>query len=143
MESYRLVTYASAAGPRAGIVIGDEVFDAGRVTAHAGDATVLGILDDWAAARDRLGNAAPSPGAGQKLVATRLLAPVRWPSAIYCAGANYADHAAEMGRLHDRPPVCQPGPPQRRDQVASRDPEPDRGLGAGRGGRQLLPGRGG
>ncbi|HEV7981587.1 MAG TPA: fumarylacetoacetate hydrolase family protein [Xanthobacteraceae bacterium] len=108
MAGYRLVTYASAAGPRAGIVIGDEVFDAGRVTGHAGDATVLGILDDWAAARDRLGNAAPAPGAGQKLAATRLLAPVWWPSAIYCAGANYADHAAEMGRLHNRPPEPDP-----------------------------------
>ena len=108
MAGYRLVTYASAAGPRAGIVIGDEVFDAVRVTGYAGDATVLGILDDWAAARDRLGNAAPAPGAGQKLAATRLLAPVWWPSAIYCAGANYADHAAEMGRLHNRPPEPDP-----------------------------------
>ena len=38
----------------------------------------------------------------------RLLAPVRWPSAIYCAGANYADHAAEMGRLQGRPPEPDP-----------------------------------
>ena len=34
---------------------------------------------------------------------TKLLAPVRWPSAIYCAGANYADHAAEMARRMNRP----------------------------------------
>jgi hypothetical protein len=47
MASYRLVTYATAAEPRAGVVIGDEVFDAGALTGHAGDATVLGILDDW------------------------------------------------------------------------------------------------
>jgi hypothetical protein len=29
--SYRLVTYAAAAGPRAGVVIGDEVFDAAKL----------------------------------------------------------------------------------------------------------------
>ena len=37
------------------------------------------------------------------LARTKLLAPVRWPSAIYCAGANYADHAAEMARRMNRP----------------------------------------
>jgi len=36
------------------------------------------------------------------------LAPVRWPSAIYCAGANYADHAAEMARRMNRPPEPDP-----------------------------------
>src|SRR5262249_60229300 len=39
---------------------------------------------------------------------TKLLAPVRWPSAIYCAGANYADHAAEMARRMNRPPEPDP-----------------------------------
>src|SRR4029079_17013465 len=34
---------------------------------------------------------------------TKLLAPLRWPSAIYCAGSNYADHAAEMSRRMNRP----------------------------------------
>ena len=57
--------------------------------------------------------AAPSrrrpPAAGKSrvkplpLARTKLLAPVRWPSAIYCAGANYADHAAEMARRMNRP----------------------------------------
>jgi 2-keto-4-pentenoate hydratase/2-oxohepta-3-ene-1,7-dioic acid hydratase in catechol pathway len=108
MASYRLVTYAAAAGPRAGVVIGDEVFDAGELTGRAGDATVLGILDDWDAARQRLGKAAPAPGTGLKLAGLRLLAPIRWPSAIYCAGANYADHAAEMARLQNRPPEPDP-----------------------------------
>jgi 2-keto-4-pentenoate hydratase/2-oxohepta-3-ene-1,7-dioic acid hydratase in catechol pathway len=104
--SYRLVTYAAAAGPRAGVVFGDEVFDAAELTGHPGDATVLGLLDDWAMAAERLGKAIPAPGTG--LAAVRLLAPVRWPSAIYCAGANYADHAAEMARLHGRPPEPDP-----------------------------------
>jgi 2-keto-4-pentenoate hydratase/2-oxohepta-3-ene-1,7-dioic acid hydratase in catechol pathway len=106
--SYRLVTYAAPAGPRAGVVIGEEVFDAAELTGREGDATVLGLLDDWAAAAERLGKAAPAPGTGQRLAGVRLLAPVRWPSAIYCAGANYADHAAEMARLHNRPPEPDP-----------------------------------
>jgi 2-keto-4-pentenoate hydratase/2-oxohepta-3-ene-1,7-dioic acid hydratase in catechol pathway len=89
-------------------VIGDEVFDASELTGRAGDATVLGILDDWDAARQRLGKAAPAPGAGLKLAGLRLLAPIQWPSAIYCAGANYADHAAEMARLQNRPPEPDP-----------------------------------
>src|SRR5579862_5461907 len=95
MAGYKLVTYAAAEGPRAGVVVGDEVFDAAKLTGRAADATVLGILDDWAAARGRLAKA-PAPGSGMPLAGTRLLAPILWPSAIYCAGANYSDHAAEM-----------------------------------------------
>jgi 2-keto-4-pentenoate hydratase/2-oxohepta-3-ene-1,7-dioic acid hydratase in catechol pathway len=106
--SYRLVTYAAAAGPRAGVAIGDEVFDAAALTGRSADATVVGILEDWPAAHERLGKATPAPGSGQKLAGVRLLAPIRWPSAIYCAGANYADHAAEMGRLQGRPPEPDP-----------------------------------
>jgi 2-keto-4-pentenoate hydratase/2-oxohepta-3-ene-1,7-dioic acid hydratase in catechol pathway len=107
MAGYRLVTYA-AESPRAGLVIGEEVFDAASLTGDAGDATVLGILEDWAAAQGRLVRAAAAPGRGRPLADTRLLAPIRWPSAIYCAGANYADHAAEMARAQNRPPPPDP-----------------------------------
>ena len=31
----------------------------------------------------------------------KLIAPVRWPSAIYCAGANYTDHMMEMAKLNE------------------------------------------
>ena len=105
---YRLATYAADGGPRAGLAIGDEVFDAAALTGHSSDLTVLGILDDWAAARERLARAAAVPGSGRPLADIRLLAPVRWPSAIYCAGANYADHAAEMARAQNRPPPPDP-----------------------------------
>jgi 2-keto-4-pentenoate hydratase/2-oxohepta-3-ene-1,7-dioic acid hydratase in catechol pathway len=33
---------------------------------------------------------------------------VLWPSAVYCAGANYADHVAEMARRMNRPPEPDP-----------------------------------
>jgi 2-keto-4-pentenoate hydratase/2-oxohepta-3-ene-1,7-dioic acid hydratase in catechol pathway len=105
---YRLATYAADSGPRAGLVIGEEVFDAASLTGTAGDATVLGIIDDWPAAQERLARAAAAPGNGRPLAGTRLLAPIRWPSAIYCAGANYADHAAEMARAQNRPPPPDP-----------------------------------
>jgi 2-keto-4-pentenoate hydratase/2-oxohepta-3-ene-1,7-dioic acid hydratase in catechol pathway len=38
----------------------------------------------------------------------KLLAPVRWPGTIYCAGANYQDHAEEMWKTSGQPP--QPDP---------------------------------
>jgi 2-keto-4-pentenoate hydratase/2-oxohepta-3-ene-1,7-dioic acid hydratase in catechol pathway len=110
MASYRLVTHAAADGPRAGIVIGEELFDVAQLTGGAADTTVLGILHDWAASSDRLTESAAraEPGAGQPLTKVRLLAPILWPSAIYCAGANYADHAAEMARASGRAPEPDP-----------------------------------
>jgi 2-keto-4-pentenoate hydratase/2-oxohepta-3-ene-1,7-dioic acid hydratase in catechol pathway len=109
MASYKLVTYAGADGPRAGLVIGDEVCDAADLTGYGTDRTVFGILQDWTAARQRLDKAATAaPAQGQPLPKTRLLAPVLWPSAIYCAGANYADHAAEMARASGRTPEPDP-----------------------------------
>src|SRR5215472_13188030 len=108
MASYKLVTYAAAEGPRAGIVIGEQVCDAAKLTGHAADQSVLAILQDWSAARGRLDKAAALAPAGQPLASTKLLTPLQWPSAIYCAGANYADHAAEMARASGRTPEPDP-----------------------------------
>ncbi len=108
MSNYKLVTYAGPDGPRAGLAIGDLVHDAARLTGHPADQTVLNILHDWTAAQARLDEAAASPAAGQPLAATKLLPPILWPSAIYCAGANYADHAAEMARASGREPEPDP-----------------------------------
>ena len=46
--------------------------------------------------------------AGQPLGAVKLLAPIPQPIAIYCAGANYADHAAEMARQKGEEPPPDP-----------------------------------
>ena len=112
MASYKLATYQSAAGPRAGLVIDDELFDAAKLSGHAAYASVLAILEDWRAARGVLRKAAGNAGKGRikglPLKRVKLLAPVQWPSAIYCAGANYADHAAEMARRMNRPPEPDP-----------------------------------
>jgi 2-keto-4-pentenoate hydratase/2-oxohepta-3-ene-1,7-dioic acid hydratase in catechol pathway len=108
MAGYKLVTYAGAEGPRAGVVIGEQVFDAAKLTGQAADATVLGMLGNWPAANARLAKAGTSPAGGMPMASTRLLAPILWPSAIYCAGANYADHAAEMARASGRAPEPDP-----------------------------------
>jgi 2-keto-4-pentenoate hydratase/2-oxohepta-3-ene-1,7-dioic acid hydratase in catechol pathway len=111
MTGYKLATYQSTDGPRAGIVVGDMIFDAERLTSRSSYATVLGILEDWDKADEMLRDAstkAARDGKGQPLQQTQLRAPVLWPSAIYCAGANYSDHAAEMAKRANRPPEPDP-----------------------------------
>src|SRR5437667_6314289 len=112
MAGYKLATYQSADGPRAGLVVDEHVFDAALLTRKPAYATVLGILNDWksaqAALKKAVANSAKSRAKSRPLARTKLLAPVLWPSAIYCAGANYADHAAEMNRAHNRPPEPDP-----------------------------------
>src|SRR5262245_42607296 len=112
MPSYMLVTYQSNKGPRAGIAVGDKLFDAAALTKKAAYSDVLAILNDWASAKGALkkaaAGAAKSKQKSQPLGRARLLAPVLWPSAIYCAGANYTDHMLEMARLQNIPPAPDP-----------------------------------
>jgi 2-keto-4-pentenoate hydratase/2-oxohepta-3-ene-1,7-dioic acid hydratase in catechol pathway len=112
MSSYKLATYQTADGPRAGLVVDDKVFDAAKLTGKAAYASVIGILEDWKAAAPALkataAKTSKSRVVGRPLKSTKLLAPVLWPSAIYCAGANYADHVAEMNKAQGRPPEPDP-----------------------------------
>jgi 2-keto-4-pentenoate hydratase/2-oxohepta-3-ene-1,7-dioic acid hydratase in catechol pathway len=107
MPGFKLATYQSPDGARAGLIVGEQIFDAAKLTGKPAYATVLAILEDWRAAQAVLKKAAEGAGKtrvkGQPLKRAKLLAPVRWPSAIYCAGANYGDHAAEMARKMNRP----------------------------------------
>ena len=109
---YKLATYKSSEGPRAGLVIGDEVFDAAKLTGKPAYATVLGILADWKRAEGVLKKAAAGAAKSRAkrlpLKKTKLLAPVQYPSTIYCAGANYADHAAAMAAREGSPPPADP-----------------------------------
>ena len=112
IAGYKLATYRSDEGPRAGLVIDEVLFDAAKLTGRADFATVLGMLAQWRTSQGVLkkaaANAAKGRTKGRPLARTKLLAPVLWPSAIYCAGANYADHAAEMNKAHGRPPEPDP-----------------------------------
>ena len=110
--SYKLVTYSTKEGPRAGLVVGDVVFDAAKVTGKAAYATVGGILADWRVADRALSKAAAGAArcAGK---ASRSPRPNCWrrcrtPPTIFCAGANYADHAAAMARKQGMPEPADP-----------------------------------
>jgi hypothetical protein len=90
---YRLATYQSSEGPRAGIVVGEDVFDAAKVTGKAAYATVAGILGDWKAADAALKKAAAAAGKSrakrQPVAKTKFLAPVpitppRWRAGTAC-----------------------------------------------------------
>jgi 2-keto-4-pentenoate hydratase/2-oxohepta-3-ene-1,7-dioic acid hydratase in catechol pathway len=110
--AYKLATYQTKDGPRAGIVVDDEVFDAAKVSGKPGYATVAGILADWRKAervlRNAVGGAASVRVKKTPLAKTKLLAPLPHPPTIFCAGANYADHAAAMARKQGMPEPADP-----------------------------------
>jgi hypothetical protein len=87
---YKLATYRTKEGPRAGVVVGQEVFDAAKLTGKAAYATVAGILADWKTAEGALKKAAAtakSHAKRQPLAKTKFLVPLH-PPTIFCAGAN-------------------------------------------------------
>jgi 2-keto-4-pentenoate hydratase/2-oxohepta-3-ene-1,7-dioic acid hydratase in catechol pathway len=110
MPGYKLLTYQAAEGPRAGVAVDDRVYDLATVTGRLQDASLLAFVADWDAAAARLDTAlaAGAKGEAMALAQTRLLAPLLYPGAIYCAGANYSDHAAEMNARLGRPPDPDP-----------------------------------
>ena len=81
MPQFQLATYQSPKGPRAGLVVGDKIIDA---AAEKGAASA------------------------KALSSVTLLAPITRPIAIYCAGANYRDHANEMARVQGKPDPVDP-----------------------------------
>ena len=96
---YKLATYQASDGPRAGLIIKDKVFDAAALTRKPAYASVLGILADWRAAEAALRKTSASVGKGsgkrggkaksRPLAKAKLLAPVRFPSAITAASCSY------------------------------------------------------
>jgi 2-keto-4-pentenoate hydratase/2-oxohepta-3-ene-1,7-dioic acid hydratase in catechol pathway len=110
MPSYKLATYQAAGGPCAGVVVDDRVYELAAQTGEHQHASLLGYYADWPEAETRLERAlAAGPrGAAQPLAQVKLLAPLLYPGAIYCAGANYRDHAAEMNARQGRPPDPDP-----------------------------------
>jgi 2-keto-4-pentenoate hydratase/2-oxohepta-3-ene-1,7-dioic acid hydratase in catechol pathway len=109
VTSYKLLSYQAGHDARAGVLVADRVFDAAKLTASAAHASVLGVLNDWTKANRLLAQAAKRIAAGKSrvkgtpLARVELLAPVLYPGAIFCAGANYRDHAEEMARVQGTP----------------------------------------
>jgi len=97
---YRLVTYRDGKGPQAGLLVAERVYPTAKLIQGGGiDAnSVLGLLQSWDAAHARLAKAAAEvrPADGTPLAQVTLLAPILYPGGVFCAGANYWEHAKEM-----------------------------------------------
>lgn len=101
------VGMAEVGGRRtAALAQGDEVLDLSRALPwEAGDTGLsgtdtLGLLRNWSAALPALERLAAAPARAQYRVPreqVRWLPPVLFPDKLLCAGANYSDHAKEMG----------------------------------------------
>src|SRR5262245_19898993 len=107
MSQYKLVTYQSPQGPRAGLVADDTVADLAATTGRAGYVSMLDVLRDWDTAKLLLPEAAKK-AQGRPLSSTRLLPPVPAPAGIFCAGANFSDHMLEMARVQNIAPEPDP-----------------------------------
>ena len=107
---YKLLRYQAGQAARAGVLVGDSVYDAAKATGVAAHSSVIGVLEDWSRAHRLLAQASKRIASGKaRLKGTpikraRLLAPVLYPGNIYCAGANYTDHMAEMARAQGQTP---------------------------------------
>jgi len=107
---YKLLTFKSGRGSRAGLLVDEQVYDAAFVTDEPEWSTVFGALQDWPKAHREFSAFAKRIASGKSrmkgtpLARAKLLAPVLYPGDIYCAGANYTDHMAEMARAQGKEP---------------------------------------
>jgi hypothetical protein len=62
MTEIKLVSFRTAKGPRAGVVVGEQLYEAAALTAKPEYGSVLGILRDWRAASGLLKRKASNPG---------------------------------------------------------------------------------
>lgn len=118
MVSLKLLNYSGAnQQATAGVLIGTTVFPLQALLSNLLDQpspvrSVLDVLNDWrqvepllqAAAKLALERDMP----GEALATAQLLAPLLYPGAVYCAGANYTDHVIEMAGLTQLPPDPDP-----------------------------------
>jgi len=105
-DGYRLISFRSASGvPQAGVKVGDRVYPAASLLRGLKDAgSVLGLLREWDTAHPMLEAATKNvdPKGGAAMSDVSLLAPILYPGALYCAGANYWDHLEEMAEIARR-----------------------------------------
>ncbi len=109
MQDFKLASYASARGARAGIVANDRLYDAADAAQNPAYESLEAIVADWARASSALFSVSKTlNGGGQPVSDVQLLAPLRLPGTIYCAGANYQDHMDAVAKHRGLPP--QPSP---------------------------------
>src|ERR1700683_4225337 len=116
-QSYRLATYIRGNDePRAGIVVDEGLLDVRPLLAKRLDKSpatlptqVLHVLDRWQQFHPLLQQAARDARSGKSgadatpVRDVRFLAPILYPGTIFCAGANYRDHVAEMSKAMNLP----------------------------------------
>lgn len=98
--SYRLLSFVSEEGPRAGLLVEGQVYDLARMAGDERLATVLAVLADWRRNESLLRHLATqlANSVGMPFESVTLLAPILYPPTVYCAGSNYADHVENMER---------------------------------------------
>jgi 2-keto-4-pentenoate hydratase/2-oxohepta-3-ene-1,7-dioic acid hydratase in catechol pathway len=100
LAQFKLLNQRGADGaPRAAILAGEDrvidLLDALPGTSWA--ASTLSVLGAWDIAEPALAALAGASGvASRTLASVELMAPLLYPPAIYCTGANYQAHAGEM-----------------------------------------------
>jgi 2-keto-4-pentenoate hydratase/2-oxohepta-3-ene-1,7-dioic acid hydratase in catechol pathway len=101
---FRLVRFQlPGLAPRAGVLVGERIFD---LETAGLPASLDQVFADWDAMLPRLQALARSgtAQAAATLSQVTLHAPVPVTGTLYCAGANYRDHVAEMARIRGTPP---------------------------------------
>src|SRR5215475_6602576 len=103
---YRLLSYKDNGKPKAGVLIGEQIVPATALLkdVDVDSRSVLGLLQAWDTVHPRLHAAAQKPKRDDGLLLTRarLDAPILYPGALFCAGANYWDHLEEMAEIAKR-----------------------------------------
>ena len=94
---FRLCNIETESGASAAIIVDDKVIEIASATGHERDRDMLTLVSSWDTTLPRLDMiAADSRKSGRPVDSVRLLAPITNPGGIFCTGANYSDHAAEM-----------------------------------------------
>ncbi len=100
--TYRLLSYESDHETIAGILVDEKVHEAEKVLGAARYRSMLCILEDWGVVKHKLASFAQNPSSdGMPVTGLALAAPVPRPPTIYCAGANYQDHVANMAKVQN------------------------------------------
>lgn len=98
---YRLLSYEAAGGAvRAGISVGDTVFDLAQALENDSYVDMQDVLESWDQSAPALEAFAGAPSSGAQIGSIadiKLAAPLK-AGALYCAAANYRDHMNAMAK---------------------------------------------
>jgi 2-keto-4-pentenoate hydratase/2-oxohepta-3-ene-1,7-dioic acid hydratase in catechol pathway len=102
----RLLTYSGDGGTaRAGVMLGDSIFDLAELL-NLAETSTLSALQRWDIVEPLVVDASKNVErlrGFHKLEHVTLLAPLLYPSAIYCAAANYHDHVRAISKKFNLP----------------------------------------